>query len=199
MTDKHDIKSEIIEIKGALQKVYPHHDLIKAKANKLLMAILLGLMTLFLVVGIAITPDNKLKPKSVAPTAYTTDMNPVLSTEINSLKGQFVGLISGSIESKLKTLENNIRQGAVANSLGTIEDLKNDVRVLRAYSNPATASNVSVSNEQLIQEVSHLKTLIYLTLSSCGLMLAAVAGIWFKNQRKLPHKKKTVTYYLGKH
>jgi len=64
------------------------------------------------------------------------EMNPVLSAEVNNLKGQFVGLVSGSIESKLRTLEESVRLGTVSTALGTIEDLKNDVRVLRTYSEP---------------------------------------------------------------
>jgi hypothetical protein len=113
------------------------------------------------------------------------------------LKGQFVGLVSGSIESKLRSLEESIRQGSVSSSLGTIEDLKNDVKVLRTYSEPAKKEKVTIANEQLMQEMSELKHLVYLTLASCGLMLAAVGGIWFKNRYRLPYKE-AIMHYLGK-
>jgi len=108
-----------------------------------------------------------------------------------------VGLVSGSIESKLNALEESIRVGTVSSSIGTIEDLKNDLKVLRAYSEPAKKGKVVVSNEQLMQEMSQLKRLIYVTLASCGLMLAAVAGIWIKNRYRLPCKVTKVSY-LGK-
>ncbi len=124
-------------------------------------------------------------------------MNPVISSEVNALKGQLVGLVSGSIESKLNALEESIRVGTVSSSIGTIEDLKNDLKVLRAYSEPAKKGKTVISNEQLMQEMSQLKRLIYLTLASCGLMLAAVAGIWIKNRNRLPYKE-TKTSYLGK-
>ena len=42
-----------------------------------------------------------------------------------------------------------------------------------------------------MQEMSQLKRLIYVTLASCGLMLAAVAGIWIKNRNRLPYKEDT--------
>jgi len=116
-----------------------------------------------------------------------------LSAEVNTLKGQFVGLVSGSIESKLRTLEDSLRSGAVANSLGTIEDIKNDVKVLRTYSEPVKKEPL-VDNQQLMQEMSQLKRLIYLSFASCGLMLAAVAGIWIKNLKKLPSKEAIIRY-----
>ena len=120
-----------------------------------------------------------------------------MSAEVNTLKGQLVGLVSGSIESKLRTLEESIRSGTVTNSLGTIEDLKNDVKVLRSYSDPVKKEQADVANEQLIQEMTHLKHLIYMSFASCGLMLAALAGIWIKNLKRLPYKD-VIIRYLGK-
>jgi len=96
-----------------------------------------------------------------------------------------VGLVSGSIESKLRTLEESIRMGSISASLGTIEDLKNDVKVLRSYSHPPQLKAENQVNKKLIQEVTHLKNLIYLTFSSCGLMIAAIAGFWLRNRFRL--------------
>jgi hypothetical protein len=157
-------------------------------------------MVVILVGGFLLIPtDNFLTryKNATANETYASEMNPVFSAEVNALKGQLVGLVSGSIESKLNALEESIRIGSVASSIGTIEDLKNDLKVLRAYSEPAKKANGVVSNEQLMQEMSQLKRLIYLTIASCGLMLAAVAGIWVKNRNILPYKK-TKTGYLGK-
>jgi hypothetical protein len=116
---------------------------------------------------------------------------------VHTLKGQFVGLVSGSIESKLRTLEESIRLGAASNALGTIADLKNDVKVLRSYSEPVNKDSAVIDNAQVMREMSQLKRLIYLTLASCGLMLAAVAGVWLKNRYRLPYKE-TVIRHLGK-
>jgi hypothetical protein len=120
-----------------------------------------------------------------------------LSVEVNALKSQFVGLVSGSIESKLRSLEESIRRGSVSSSLGTVEDLKNDVKILQSYSEPIKKEHAVVSNEKIIQEMSHLKHLVYLTLASCGLMLAVVAGIWYKIRYRLPYKE-TIVRYLNK-
>jgi hypothetical protein len=198
MSDIEKISSEIIDARGNLQRITTNHGLMKV--NRLLLTIIISLMAVIVILGFSLFPNhvfvNDYK-KVIASAPYTVEMNPVLSAEVNTLKGQLVGLVSGSIESKLRTLEDSIRQGSVVNSLGTIEDLKNDIKVLRVYSDGSKKEQPVIPNEQLMREVTQLKTLIYLTLASCGLMLAAVAGIWLKNSNLLPHKKVN-TSYLGK-
>ena len=199
MTDRRNVKFEIVEHRGGLQKMPPYYNLAKAKRWRL--GALVSTMALVVMLGFAFSSDNGARtPVKTAPLSnYTNETNPAISPEVNALKGQFVGLVSGSIESKLRTLEENIRTGAISNSLGTIQDLKNDVKVLRAYSSPNTTDPNTVSNAQLIKEVSHLRNLIYLTLTSCGLMIAAVASIWIKNRKKLIQRNKAaITHYLGK-
>ena len=189
MSDMHKTKSEIV----VLQTIPSHQGLMKV--NRWLMAVVFFLMTIIVVAGFFLSPaDDVIRYKRED---YAAGMNPVLSAEVNSLKGQFVGLVSGSIESKLRTLEESIRLGAASTALGTIEDLKNDVKVLRSYSEPVKQKDVAIANEQLIQEMSELKRLVYVTLASCGLMLAAVAGIWIKNRYRLPYKE-AIIRYLGK-
>jgi hypothetical protein len=90
-----------------------------------------------------------------------------------------------------------VRLGSVSQSLGTIDDLKNDIKVLRSYSAPKEPESPAISNEQILKEMSHLKNLIYLTIASCGLMLAAVAGIWIRNRKRLPYSE-SKTAYLGR-
>ncbi|MDD5320309.1 MAG: hypothetical protein PHD43_06790 [Methylococcales bacterium] len=190
MSDMHKTKSEIV----VLQTIPSHQGLMKV--NRWLTAVVIFLMTVIVIAGFFMFPANEVTDYKKSE-VYVAEMNPVLSAEVNSLKGQFVGLVSGSIESKLRTLEESVRLGTVSTALGTIEDLKNDVKVLRSYSEPAKKEKVVIANEQLMQEMSELKRLIYVTLASCGLMLAAVAGIWFKNHYRLPFKE-AITRCLGK-
>ena len=190
MSDTREKKSEIV----VLQRIPSHQGLIKA--NRWLMVMVFLLMTVIVIAGFFMAPAHDVTSfKKSEVTA--AEMNPVLSAEVNTLKGQFVGLVSGSIESKLRTLEESVRLGTVSTALGTIEDLKNDVKVLRSYSEPPKKEKAVLSNEQLMQEMSELKRLIYVTLGSCGLMLAAMAGIWFKNHYRLPYKE-AIIRYLGK-
>ena len=190
MSELHETKSAVV----VLQRIPSHQGLMKA--NRWLMAMVFFLMTVIVIAGFFFLPANdvtRFKKSEVT----VTEMNPVLSAEVNTLKGQFVGLVSGSIESKLRALEQSIQLGSVSTSLGTIEDLKNDIQVLRSYSEPVKKVKVTIASEQLMQEMSELKHLVYLTLASCGLMLAAVGGIWFKNRYRLPYKE-TIMHYLGK-
>jgi len=171
------------------------------KANRMLLLLASSLMVIVFLLGFLLLPaDNvldsfKAKNNNVAVT-YAVQ-NPVLSSEINNLKGQLVGLISGSIESKLRALESNIKQGSVTESLGTIQDLRNDVKVLQAYSVPEKKVVSSQVNQALMEEVSQLKSLIYLTLTSCGLMIAAIAGFWVRNRYRLSHLDPVQTGELG--
>ena len=190
MSDMYEKKSEI----AVLQRIPSHQGLMKV--NRWLMAMVFFLMTVIVIAGFFFFPANDITRYKKSE-VNIAEMNPVLSAEVNTLKGQFVGLVSGSIESKLRTLEESVRLGTVSSALGTIEDLKNDVKVLRSYSEPAKQEKVVIDNKQLMQEMSELKRLIYVTLASCGLMLAAVVGIWFKNRYRLPYKE-AIIRYLGK-
>ncbi|MDD2658664.1 MAG: hypothetical protein PHY54_03150 [Methylococcales bacterium] len=191
MSELHKTKSEVL----VLQRIPSHQGLMKV--NRWLMAMVFFLMAVIIIGGYLLFPANNLT-RFKRSEAAMAEINPVLSAEVNTLKGQFVGLVSGSIESKLRTLEESIRLGSVSNSLGTIEDLKNDVKVLRSNLEPAKKEKVVLANEQLMQEMSELKRLIYVTLASCGLMLAAIVGIWVKNRYRLPYKEAVKRYLGGK-
>ena len=190
MSELHEKKSEIV----VLQRIPSHQGLMKV--NRWLTATVFFLMTVIVIAGFFLFPAKDVTSYKKSE-ATIVEMNPVLSAEVNTLKGQFVGIVSGSIESKLRSLEDSVRLGTVSTALGTIEDLKNDVKVLRSYSDPANKEKVALSNEQLMQEMSELKRLIYVTLASCGLMLAAIAGIWFKNRYRLSYKE-AIIRHLGK-
>lgn len=192
-------RSEIVRIQGVLQSIPSHQQLMKV--NGLLRGAVFFLMIIVLVLGFVLLPStnaaqnyNKTNISSIA----ATGMNPALSAEVNNLKGQLIGLVSGSIESKLKALESSVKLGSVDNSLGTIADLKNDIKVLRSYSADPQKEVSVVSNIQLAEEVTHLKHLIYMSLASCGLMFVAATGVWVRYRKRLPYKviKKG---YLGRH
>lgn len=173
-----------------LQTVPAHQALVKA--NRFLLTLVFALMAAVFVLGFVLLPRQSLLEeigRNQTAVAYATQ-NPVLSAEINTLKGQMFGLVSGSIESKLRSLEDNIRRGSVADSLDTLQDLKSDVKVLSGYSMDAPAkAEQAVVDQRVIKELSELKGLIYLTFASCGLMIAAVAGIWLRHRYRLTHQQ----------
>ena len=184
-----------------LQVVQRHHALVKA--NRALLVVVFLLMAAVFAMGLFLLPRNNVIETAKANQAANVNFalqNPAISAEINTLKGQMFGLVSGSIESKLRSLEENIKRGSVADSLNTIQDLRSDVKVLGAYSTAEAQANIqqqAVPNQQLIKEMTDLKDLVYLTFISCGLMIAAVAGVWFRHRRLTHHR--AYKGYLSRH
>lgn len=179
-----------------LRAVDPHQALVKA--NRVLLLLVMGLMAAVFVLGFVLLPRQNLLTeiqKQQTMSAVYATQNPALSAEISALKGQLFGLLSGSIESKLRTLEENIKKGSVADSLDTIRDLKGDVKILTTYSidSPARADG-AVVNQALIKELNDVKDLVYLTFVSCGLMIAAIAGVWLRNRYRLTHQRSGQAY-----
>lgn len=172
----------------ALHVVQRHQALVKV--NRFLLVLVFVLLSAVFGLGLVLLPDHSAwESVQSSNSAHAAIQNPVIAAEISTLKGQLFGLVSGSIESKLRTLEESIRRGSVSDSLNTLEDLKSDVKVLSVYSDgPQTQSRNEVVNQELIKELSDLKGLVYLTFVSCGLMIAALAGIWLR-QRRLTHHR----------
>jgi hypothetical protein len=190
-------RTEIVKIHEVVRTIPSHQQLMKV--NRLLARVVFLLTLVVFVFGLFFVPDPKLmtSQKKLSATAIAAEgTNPAISSEVNELKGQLIGLVSGSIESKLSSLETSIKSGTVDNSLGTIADLKNDIKVLRTYSEAPKKDNVVVTNQDLSQEVTHLKHLIYATIASCGLMFVAAAGVWIKYRKRLPYKE--IRHFLGK-
>jgi hypothetical protein len=107
--------------------------------NRYLISAVFVLMSMVFVLGFFVFPDNSdiaqtLKNKQQL--AVTMKNSPVISAEIDSLKGELVGLVTGSIEAKLKSLEEGIKLGSVLGSLQTLQDVRNDVKLLHKYSDP---------------------------------------------------------------
>jgi hypothetical protein len=150
------------------------------KANRFVILLASTLMVLVFVLGFFLIPNNDARDNFKANTVNAIK-NPVLSSEIDSLKGQLVGLLSGSIENKLSTLEQSIRTGQTSVSLSAVKSLRSDLSDLKKYSGSVKSKEIKNQvNEQVLKEVSQLKNLIYLTLTSCGLMIAAIGGFWVR-------------------
>ncbi|MCK5353714.1 MAG: hypothetical protein KAJ63_01240 [Methyloprofundus sp.] len=168
------------------------------KMNRLVLATIIGLMSMVVFMGILLMPVNEIVKSSVQvhkPVAlYDVQMNPVISAEVDALKSQLVGLVSGSIESKLKILEEGLRTGTIAEiGLDTIHALQEDLVVLKTYSETGAGRLIAqkylqqpraerAEAQALAAEVSQLRNLVHLLIVSCGLMLAAIAGVWVRRQ-----------------
>jgi len=171
------------------------------KMNRLVLAIIISLMAAVVFMGMLLIPENEIVSGPVQvhkPTElYDVQMNPVISAEVDALKSQLVGLVSGSIESKLKTLEDGLKAGTISEiGLATIEALKDDLGVLKTYSETGAGRMIAqkylqqadkTKNKELAEEVSQLRSLIYFLITSCGLMTAAIASVWVRRKYALMH------------
>ncbi|NOQ17252.1 MAG: hypothetical protein GQ581_09345 [Methyloprofundus sp.] len=168
--------------------------------NRLVLAVIVSLMTAVIVLGMLLVPDSKITNKLAQAQApvelYDVQMNPVLSAEVDALKSQLVGLVSGSIEGKLQVLEDSLRTGTITDTgLDTIYALREDLVVLKTYSETGAgrmiaqkylpAPVVKLDAAALAEEVSQLRMMINFLITSCGLMFAAIAGVWVRKQYAL--------------
>ena len=169
------------------------------KLNRLVLVIILGLMAIVVYLGMLLVPANDIIEKTAqvqkSIELYEMQMNPVISAEVDALKSQLVGLVSGSIESKLKILEEGLRTGAISETgLDTIYALQQDLVVLKTYSETGAGRLIAQKYSQqvnketiaLAEEVSQLRSLVQFLLTSCGLMLAAIGGVWVRKSYALP-------------
>ena len=169
------------------------------KMNRLVLLMLVGLMAMVIFMGVLLMPaDNlALQPVQAVKTVdlYEVQMNPVLSAEVDALKSQLVALVSGSIESKLNTLEEALRGGTISETgLDTIQAMQEDLVVLKTYS--ATGAGRLIAQKYLPQpknietialaeQVSQLKGLVHFLITSCGLMIAVIGGVWVRRRYAL--------------
>jgi hypothetical protein len=195
-----DVHPDKREPGGQPFAVLPGPTVSLSTVNRVLFFLFACLMVLVVMLGFLLFPANSLLTDLEArqrigemPNAAS---NPTLSAEVNALKGQLVELVGGSIESKLRNLEENIRADNVtAVDLGTIQDIRNDIKFLRNYSASAPSGRESgtagagLDNGQLRDEFSQLKSLIYISIASCGLMISAIGGVWLQNRYRLGHEK----------
>jgi len=171
------------------------------KMNRWVVATMTGLMATVVIMGVFLIPDNDVvleqaqAEKNIA--LYERQMNPVLSAEVDALKSQLVGVVSGSIEAKLQALEESLRVGSIGlTGMDTIHALQNDLQVLKTYSETGAGRLIATKyrvaeqdtrNVDLVTEINQLKGLVSLLLGSCGLMFAAVTGIWVRKRYALSY------------
>ncbi|WP_347987172.1 hypothetical protein [Methylomonas sp. AM2-LC] len=172
-----------------LQTIQPHHALVKT--NRLLLMLVFALMAVVFVMGLVIIPRQSfIEQIGRQRLSGATQQDTAISADINTLKSQMFGLVSGTIDSKIKSLEDNLRRGSIADSLESLQELKGDVKILTSYTPESTAKTEQTAvDKTVIKELSELKGLIYLTIVSCGLMIAALAGVWLRHRYRLNHQR----------
>lgn len=181
--DYHPSKRDFLVLKS----IQPHHSLMKT--NRFLLILVFLLISLVFILSLVLIPRQNLLEEISRHKIVESTQNPLLNSEINTLKSQMFSLVSGSIESKLKSLEDNIRKGSVTESLDSLQEIRSQVKILSNYNQDTNLKAEQVIVDQrVINELSELKGLIYLTIGSCGLMIAAFTSIWIRHRYLLSHQ-----------
>lgn len=126
-----------------------------------------------------------------------SDANSLVS-DVELLKGQMNYLITGTMESKIQRLEQNLKSGIISRKdLATLQELKEDLKVLEVHSpkNPAMASGLSngiagtkspthaqaaLYSERLLKEISQVRNLFFISIASCGGVILIIGGAWLR-------------------
>lgn len=196
MSDHNSEKSGDLQRAVILHPAY-NNEFSLLKANRILFYAVITLISVVSVFGLFLMSKHdaltQFEKQQVIAEIQKQQINPALTEEINALKAQLLGLISGSIESKLSVLEESIQSGILTTTaMQTIQGLKSDVTVLKTYSKTGAgrliASNTRAiatrMDKQLIDEIAYLKNLFYISIASCGLLAVAMGGIWYQSQTR---------------
>jgi hypothetical protein len=127
----------------------------------------------------------------------------LLAKDVEFLKGQMNILITGAMESKIQQLEESIQSGILSGTeLGTVQALKEDLKALKAYSvqnasmtlglagdadnrGAQSPSRASLYSDELLQEVSKIKSLFYISIASWGVAIVIFGGTWARGYYRL--------------
>ncbi len=137
---------------------------------------------------------------------------PEVYQKVEMLKGKMDTLVTGSMENKINRLENNLSSGVIRKSdLETIQELKTDLQILKTYSEQNSISSLAMTGgkhnsrslsagamisypDELLQEISNMKNLFYLSIASCGFLVVVVSGAWLYSSARLKQLRGTMIY-----
>ncbi|MGH8548026.1 MAG: hypothetical protein ACRERU_05400 [Methylococcales bacterium] len=153
---------------------------------------LLATLVLYVLLSLSQPGGN---PHSGVSSAVASNVNSAaLVRDVEFLKRQMNILITGAMESKIQQLEVSLQRGIIsASDLTTVRELKEELKVLKAYSLEDAATTFGLLNgsekiagpmyggaspysDQMLEEVSQIKNLFYFSIASWGVAILLFAG-----------------------
>ncbi len=137
---------------------------------------------------------------------------PEVYKKVELLKGKMDALVTGSMETKVNRLEKNLTSGIIRPAdLETIQGLKTDLQILRTYSEQNSIASLGMGTHQesimslnatspilysdeLLHEISNLRSLFYLSIASCGFLIVVVSGAWLYSSTRLKQLSGSTLY-----
>lgn len=126
-----------------------------------------------------------------------------LQKDVELLKGQMNILITGAMETKIRRLEQGLKSGVISRTdLATVQELKEDLKVLKAYSVQNASmtfgsadgsekregpmhAEAALYSDELLHEISRIRALFYISIASWGFAIVLFAGNWFTSYHRL--------------
>jgi hypothetical protein len=133
-------------------------------------------------------------------TPATVNQEPRLSPEVKTLEGRLARVLSASVESKLRRLEQSVERGTLGGEdLQLLEAAAGELRLLRsqpaggmghdrapehpryqAIESPATAAGPDA-----LGQVKELRAVVYAVVVCLALLLLLAIGLWFSTSRQV--------------
>lgn len=132
--------------------------------------------------------------------------------QLASLQERMTAFIADSVENRLHALEKNIEAGDVGTQdIRNFEELRNELKLLESYAG-GKAGNLTdssrlehprfqvtpgtqgaVVNGDMIAELIQLKTLLYISIASCGMVAFMMGGYWWQSNAKVKRLQSTIS------
>lgn len=126
---------------------------------------------------------------------------PALSPEVRTLEARLARVLSASVESKLRRLEQSVERGTLGGEdLQLLEAAAGELRLLRAQ--PPGVHGADDAGEHLryqsvgarpgagsgadaLGQIAELRTFVYVLVSCLALLLLVVLGVWYGRARRV--------------
>ncbi len=135
-----------------------------------------------------------------APALANSGQEPQLSPEVKTLEGRLARVLSASVESKLRRLEQSVERGTLGGEdLQLLEAAAGELRLLRSQPQggmgqdrttehpryrsvqaPATATGTDA-----LGQVEELRAIVYAVVVCVALLLLLAIGLWFSTSRQV--------------
>lgn len=126
-----------------------------------------------------------------------------INQQVEALQHRFGALLAESVEMRLKALQSKMEKGMVSSAdMAAFEQLKNDLMLLQGYADAGGADALdgtaieharfrrlpdsgTVRNQELMDEVLHVKNLLYFCAASLATTAVLISGYWLGQRSRL--------------
>lgn len=175
--------------------------------QRLFRTVVLAVPLVFLVVTLSLPLYGVLRRYEEILSAEVAGMKriPELDQRIAKMQGDIDVLTSKSVETRLSTIEQAIKAGSLKpDEIASVQQLRADVDMLQSYlsqdpkrvvelrqlldSYQATrqAVDAAVTQREFAAEISHLTSMLYLSLAFFGILFTVLFGSWWFVGRRAP-------------